>query len=91
MSKVFTVAEQVAPVDTPVLVTGESGTGKEWAARYIHFLSSRVRGPFLPVNCGALPENLLESELFGHVKGAFTGAHKDQLLPRSCWLFGWNG
>jgi len=66
--------EQVAAFTTNVLVTGESGTGKEWAARYIHDLSPRRDKPFVPVNCGAIPPDLLESELFGHEKGSFTGA-----------------
>ena len=66
--------EQVAPTDANVLVLGESGTGKEVIARNVHFLSKRNDGPFIPVNCGAIPGELLESELFGHEKGAFTGA-----------------
>ncbi|MCC2615141.1 sigma-54 dependent transcriptional regulator [Aestuariibacter halophilus] len=66
--------EQVAPTEANVLVLGESGTGKEVVARNVHFLSARKDGPFIPVNCGAIPGELLESELFGHEKGAFTGA-----------------
>ncbi len=72
------LAEQVAPTDSTVLIQGESGTGKEVIANYIHNLSNRTGGPFLSINCGALPENLLESELFGHVKGSFTGAVRDK-------------
>ena len=75
---VVKLSEMVAPTDSTVLITGESGTGKEVIARYIHRLSEREGGPFISVNCGALPENLLESELFGHVKGSFTGAVKDK-------------
>jgi sigma-54 specific flagellar transcriptional regulator A len=68
------LVEQVAPTDATVLILGESGTGKEVVARNVHFLSQRREGPFIPVNCGAIPGELLESELFGHEKGAFTGA-----------------
>jgi sigma-54 specific flagellar transcriptional regulator A len=71
---VHRLVEQVAPFDTNVLVLGESGTGKEMVARHVHELSARATGPFVPVNCGAIPAELLESELFGHEKGAFTGA-----------------
>ncbi len=75
---VLKLAEHVAPTDSTVLIQGESGTGKEVIARYVHNLSNRVDGPFMSINCGALPENLLESELFGHVKGSFTGAVRDK-------------
>jgi DNA-binding NtrC family response regulator len=76
--EVLKLAETVAPTDSTILITGESGTGKEVVARYIHQLSERENGPFISINCGALPENLLESELFGHVKGSFTGAVRDK-------------
>jgi len=76
--EVLDLAETVAPTDSTVLISGESGTGKEVVARYIHSLSDRVEGSFYSVNCGALPENLLESELFGHIKGSFTGAVRDK-------------
>lgn len=76
--EVLELAETVAPTESTVLLSGESGTGKEVLARYIHALSRRSEGPFFSINCGALPESLLESELFGHVKGAFTGAVKDK-------------
>jgi DNA-binding NtrC family response regulator len=72
------MARTVGPTESTILITGESGTGKEVMARYIHDLSDRRDGPFLSINCGALPESLLESELFGHVKGSFTGAVKDK-------------
>ncbi|MGH7592135.1 MAG: sigma-54-dependent transcriptional regulator [Gemmatimonadales bacterium] len=76
--EVLKLTELVAPTEATVLIQGESGTGKEVLARYVHNLSGRRDGPFLSINCGALPENLLESELFGHVKGSFTGAVRDK-------------
>jgi two-component system response regulator HydG len=72
------LAETVAPTDSTVLLSGESGTGKEVVARYLHAMSERAEAAFYSVNCGALPESLLESELFGHVKGSFTGAVRDK-------------
>src|SRR5438045_3758262 len=75
MQGVFSFIRKVATTTAPVLLLGESGTGKEMAALAIHRRSQRSKGPFIPINCSAIPENLLESELFGHEKGAFTGAH----------------
>ena len=74
MQRVFEMIAQVADTKTNVLVSGESGTGKELVARAIHEQSDRANAPFVALNCGAIPENLLESELFGHEKGSFTGA-----------------
>jgi transcriptional regulator with PAS, ATPase and Fis domain len=79
MQEVFRRVRLAAESEVPVLVTGESGTGKELVAGAIHSLSGRKAGPFLAINCSAIPETLLESELFGHVKGAFTGAVKDKI------------
>lgn len=78
LQSVFRIVEKVADTNVNVLIQGESGTGKELIARALHFQSSRASKPFLAVNCGALPENLLESELFGHTKGSFTGATSDK-------------
>ncbi|MFH0727527.1 MAG: sigma-54 dependent transcriptional regulator [Pseudomonadota bacterium] len=78
MQWVFKTAEKAAKFNTTVLITGESGTGKELVAKGIHFSGDRARKPFVPVNCGGIPETLLESELFGYKKGAFTGADRDK-------------
>ena len=78
MRRVVDLARRVGQVDSTVLVTGESGVGKERVARLIHDASTRTGGPFVAINCGAVPEGLLESELFGHARGAFTGAAQDR-------------
>jgi transcriptional regulator with GAF, ATPase, and Fis domain len=78
MRKVYALVDRVKDTDVPVLITGESGTGKEVVARAIHNASARAKAKMLGVNCGAIPENLLESELFGHVRGAFTGADRER-------------
>lgn len=74
MKRVYEMIEKIADTDSTILITGESGTGKEIIAKTIHYNSSRSQGPFVPLNCAAIPKDLLESELFGHEKGAFTGA-----------------
>ncbi|PYM92770.1 MAG: two-component system response regulator [Candidatus Rokuibacteriota bacterium] len=79
MQRVKEIIGKVATTDSPVLIEGESGTGKELVAAAIHRLSPRAKGPFIPVNCSAIPEDLLESEFFGHVRGAFSGAVSDAL------------
>ena len=86
MQDVFQQVRQVADTDATVLIQGESGTGKELIARALHDLSDRCGGPFIAVNLGALPETLLESELFGHEKGSFTGAsrHKPGCFEQAC-------
>src|SRR5690554_6414275 len=76
LNRAITVAQQVAPTDISVLITGESGSGKEVFSHIIHQLSARKHGPFIAVNCGAIPEGTIDSELFGHEKGSFTGAHE---------------
>jgi serine/threonine-protein kinase PknK len=78
MRKVYATIERIKDTDVPILITGESGTGKEMVARAVHAAGARAKAAFLGVNCGAIPGNLLESELFGHVRGAFTGADRDR-------------
>jgi DNA-binding NtrC family response regulator len=79
MRELYAKLDRVVKVDAPVLIHGESGTGKELVARAVHRHSERAAGPFIPVNCGALPSNLIQSELFGHERGAFTGAHQRKI------------
>src|SRR5438874_13679405 len=79
MREVYKAIGRVAAQDGPVLITGESGTGKELVARALYQHSSRAKAPFLALNCAAIPEQLLESELFGHEKGAFTGADRRRI------------
>jgi DNA-binding NtrC family response regulator len=79
MLQLYRRIDRVVGVDSPVLITGESGTGKELVARAIHKYSARAKGPFVAVNCGAFPENLIQSALFGHERGAFTGAHQRRI------------
>ncbi|MCK4638099.1 MAG: sigma-54-dependent Fis family transcriptional regulator, partial [Bacteroidales bacterium] len=76
LNRAIDIARQVAPTDITVLITGESGTGKEVFPKIIHQLSARKHGPYIAVNCGAIPEGTIDSELFGHEKGSFTGAHE---------------
>jgi transcriptional regulator with PAS, ATPase and Fis domain len=76
LDRAIDIAMQVAPTDLSVLVTGESGTGKEVFPQIIHQMSARKHGPYIAVNCGAIPEGTIDSELFGHEKGSFTGAHE---------------
>jgi transcriptional regulator with PAS, ATPase and Fis domain len=78
MKKLFSVIERVAPNDASVLITGATGTGKELAARAIHDLSPRRDGAFVDINCSAIPDTLIEAELFGHQRGTFTGAHENR-------------
>jgi transcriptional regulator with PAS, ATPase and Fis domain len=78
MRQVYAILERIAPTSATLLIQGETGTGKDVAARSLHAASSRASGPFVPVDCGAIPENLIESELFGHVRGAFSGAVSDR-------------
>ncbi len=78
IQQIFSLINRVSELNVNVLVSGESGTGKELVARAVHYSGSRKDGPFIPVNCGAIPETLIESEFFGHAKGAFTGATRDK-------------
>lgn len=76
LNRAIDIASQVAPTDMSVLITGESGSGKEVFSQIIHQMSARKHGAFIAVNCGAIPEGTIDSELFGHEKGSFTGAHE---------------
>src|ERR1700747_642641 len=91
MREIFDMIQTVAPQTSRVLITGETGTGKEWVARAIHENSQRAQAPFITINCGAFPETLLESELFGYMKGAFTGANENRRglvqAARGCAVF----
>ncbi len=78
LNRAIDIARQVAPTDLSVLITGNSGTGKEVFPQIIHFFSSRKHGQYIAVNCGAIPEGTIDSELFGHEKGSFTGAHESR-------------
>jgi transcriptional regulator with PAS, ATPase and Fis domain len=78
MRRLYAVLDRIAPTDATLLVEGETGTGKDVVARSLHAASRRAKGPFIPIDCGAIPENLIESELFGHVRGAFSGASVDR-------------
>ena len=78
LDRAIDIARQVAATDITVLISGESGTGKEFFPKIIHQLSARKHGPYIAVNCGAIPEGTIDSELFGHEKGAFTGANAHQ-------------
>jgi len=93
MQEIFALLQQAGPSRACVLITGESGTGKELVARSLHALSTRRHGPFVAINCAALPETLMESELFGHEKGSFTGprsgapaASRWRRTARCCWM-----
>src|SRR5262245_29503275 len=81
MQRIFRLISKVAPTDSTVLLLGESGTGKELVARLIHVQSRRSHGPFVPVHVGAIPESLIETELFGHARGSFTGATRERVGP----------
>ena len=85
MRDLVSLAERAAALETKVLITGESGVGKDVVARHIHAHSARRERPFVPVNCAGVTETLLESELFGHVKGSFTGAYRDKIGQAPAW------